>query len=319
MYEEVNKKEKQLRGKRMKQIFVNLKRFEVSRKYGGVCDYDSPVKWYQDIFTKCIELGLGKKLDMEITFFLPEAFIITVVNRLNEYPVEDVKQFHIGSQSVHSEDIKVGKNFGAFTSLMPATAAKLLGCEWTMIGHSEERKNLLSTLERAEIFPNSAGKISNVVGGLLHDKICCATEAGLKVLYCIGETAEEKGTGTQVEQEIRIKDSLTQQLSDGLENLDLKENMIVIAYEPLWAIGPGKTPPNASYIDFVTKFIKEKSHDLYGVDLTVIYGGGLKEENANEIASVKNVSGGLIALTRFSGKIGFYPEDLAKIINEYLR
>jgi triosephosphate isomerase len=92
---------------------------------------------------------------------------------------------------------------------------------------------------------------------------------------------------------------------------------VVIGYEPIWAIGPGKLPPGAGYIDFVSSAIKEVVARRFHFDPTVVYGGGLKEENAAMIASVPGIGGGLVALTQFSGDIGFYPEQLMKIIEKY--
>jgi triosephosphate isomerase len=91
----------------------------------------------------------------------------------------------------------------------------------------------------------------------------------------------------------------------------------VIGYEPVWAIGPGKTPPNSEYIAYVSNLIKDMVNSLYGFEIQVVYGGGLKEENAGMIAGISTIDGGLVALTRFSGEIGFYVEDLKKIIENY--
>lgn len=95
--------------------------------------------------------------------------------------------------------------------------------------------------------------------------------------------------------------------------LATQENL-TIAYEPIWAIGPGKPPPGAEYIAFVTKLIQAFVEHHLGFLPNVVYGGGLKEENAAAIAGIDSLSGGLVALTRFSGSIGFYPDELKKIV-----
>jgi len=92
----------------------------------------------------------------------------------------------------------------------------------------------------------------------------------------------------------------------------------VIGYEPVWAIGPGKTPPGKEYISFVSSFIKEVIQDELGFDPVVVYGGGLKVENAGMLSSIETVGGGLVALTRFTGEIGFEVEGLKRIIEEYI-
>ena len=88
---------------------------------------------------------------------------------------------------------------------------------------------------------------------------------------------------------------------------------VVIAYEPVWSIGPGKTPADKPYIQKIARFVKERTGGL-----PVVYGGGLKKDNAQMLASIDEIDGGLIALTRFTGEIGFYPEEYIEIIRTYL-
>lgn len=88
---------------------------------------------------------------------------------------------------------------------------------------------------------------------------------------------------------------------------------VVIAYEPIWSIGPGKTPAGKEYITKIAKFVKEKTN---GMD--IVYGGGLKQDNAEMLASIDEIDGGLIALTRFQGEIGYYPEEYLEIIRLYM-
>ncbi len=104
---------------------------------------------------------------------------------------------------------------------------------------------------------------------------------------------------------------LGQQLDAGLDGVD--KSRVVIGYEPVWSIGPGKTPADKSYITKIARFVKARTG---GMD--VVYGGGLKADNASMLASSEEIDGGLIALTRFSGDIGFYPEEYLEIIRLYL-
>ena len=104
---------------------------------------------------------------------------------------------------------------------------------------------------------------------------------------------------------------LGEQLSVGLEGVD--KDRVVIAYEPVWSIGPGKTPAGKEYITKIARFVKERTG---GMD--VVYGGGLKTDNAAMLASIEEIDGGLIALTRFQGEIGFYPEEYLEIVRLYL-
>ena len=87
----------------------------------------------------------------------------------------------------------------------------------------------------------------------------------------------------------------------------------MIGYEPVWSIGPGKTPAGKEYITKVARLVK----DTVG-DVPVVYGGGLKEDNAAMLAGIDEIDGGLIALTRFKGEIGFYPEEYLNIVSTYM-
>ena len=104
---------------------------------------------------------------------------------------------------------------------------------------------------------------------------------------------------------------LGEQLDAGLDGVD--RSRVVIGYEPVWSIGPGKTPAGKDYITRIARFVKERTG---GMD--VVYGGGLKADNAAMLASIEEIDGGLIALTRFQGEIGFYPEEYLEIIRLYL-
>ena len=142
----------------------------------------------------------------------------------------------------------------------------------------------------------------SAVNRLLNQEIKCAQDAGLAVLYCIGETSEEQPEWEKV---------LGEQLDVGLDGVD--KSRVVIGYEPVWSIGPGKTPAGKDYITKIARFVKERTG---GMD--VVYGGGLKADNAAMLASIEEIDGGLIALTRFQGEIGFYPDEYLEIIRLYL-
>ena len=143
---------------------------------------------------------------------------------------------------------------------------------------------------------------TRIVNQILNEEVRCALERGMKVLYCIGEKSEEQP---------RWQEVLGEQLEIGLKDAD--PSQVVIAYEPVWSIGPGKTPADKEYITKIAKFVKEKTG---GMD--IVYGGGLKKDNAAMLASIPEIDGGLIALTRFQGEIGFYPEEYLEIISLYL-
>lgn len=272
----------------MKYIFLNLKRFDIPTAMGGVNHGPDPHRWGGDIME--IQKGTVAYNDAVFAAFFPEAHILNAVNAKTED-----SNIQIGCQSVHHADVAVGGNFGAFTTGRTAKAMNALGCTWTIIGHCEERRDILYIMQQTGVADRQA------VSRLLHQKIGSAISAGLRVLYCVGETAEEQP---------RKYDVLKDQLQLGLDGIDLSQ--VVVAYEPVWAIGPGKTPPGREYIENIALYIK-------GImDVPVVYGGGLKEDNAPMLASIGAVDGGLIALTRFSGEIGFYPEEYLEIVKKYL-
>ena len=276
----------------MKHIYLNLKRFDVPVELGGV-NRLAPVKdWGAQVVEKT-QGGLEKYDSAKVEFiqFLPEAHLPgAVAARKENSPVM------LGSQGVYREDVAPGGNFGAFTTNRPAAAVKALGCEAVLIGHCEERNDKKGILAEAGVVSPEA------VNRILNQEVRCAVAAGLKVVYCIGETAEEQPDWENV---------LGGQLDTGLCGVDTEK--VVIAYEPVWSIGPGKTPADADYITKIARFVKERTN---GMD--VVYGGGLKADNAGMLAAIPEIDGGLIALTRFSGEIGFYPEEYLEIIRLYL-
>ena len=306
----------------MTNIFINLKRFEVPKHLGGICPQDDPQSWIEWVIGKTLAQAHGYESAVHFTFFLGEGLIHTAINTMKQSPHSGGSSLSIGSQGVHWQDITPGGNFGAFTSLLPAKAAKALNCTWTIIGHSEERKAKIDLLYE---FSSSIGltnyeNITKTLNTIVNREVLCALKAGLNVLLCVGETEQEKGPGNFEDQKLRIKAVLKEQLEIGLESIETVGNRpeITIGYEPIWAIGPGKTPPGADYIGFVSSHIKRCVNDISGFTPSVVYGGGLKEDNAEMIAGVKTIDGGLVALTRFSGDIGFYPDDLWKIVEKYM-
>ncbi len=276
----------------MKHIYLNLKRFDVPVELGGV-NRLAPVRDWGAAVVDGTQEGLRRYDPEKVEFvqYLPEAHLLGAAAALT--PDSPVK---LGSQGVYRMDTAVGGNFGAFTTNRPASIVKAMGCVSTLIGHCEERNDKKGILAEAGAADASA------VDRLLNQEIRCAQKAGLTVLYCIGETSEEQPQWEQV---------LGAQLDVGLEGVD--KSKVVIGYEPVWSIGPGKTPAGKDYITKIARFVKERTG---GMD--VVYGGGLKAENAAMLASIEEIDGGLIALTRFQGEIGFYPEEYLEIVRLYL-
>lgn len=276
----------------MKHLYLNLKRFDVPVEFGGV-NRVAPVADWGAFIVGSTQDALAKYDPSEVEFaqFFPEAHLLGAVGA--KKPGSPVK---VGCQGVHRADTAVGGNFGAFTTLRPASAAVALGCESVIIGHCEERNFYNDTFAEAGVSDPSA------TNRILNQEILRATERGLNVLYCIGEKSEEQPQWQEV---------LGRQLDEGLAGVD--KSKVVIGYEPVWSIGPGKTPAGKDYITMIARFVKERTG---GMD--VVYGGGLKTDNAEMLASIDEIDGGLIALTRFSGEIGWYPDEYLEIIRTYL-
>ena len=145
-------------------------------------------------------------------------------------------------------------------------------------------------IQNSDLFIYNGGENDKWVDGIL-DSIDMSKTKTLKLEDCVNLIEEDETVG--------------------LEGVD--KSKVTIAYEPVWAIGPGKIPPDADYIRKIASYVKEVTD---GMD--VVYGGGLKTDNARMLASVKEIDGGLIALPRFSGEIGFYPDEYLEIIKTYL-
>lgn len=276
----------------MKHIYLNLKRFDIPKEYGGVNTIADMKSWGEYIVSNTQEkLKQYDGEDVEFAMYFPEAHILSAAEALSQNsPVK------VGCQSVFRDDTAPGGNFGAFTSNRTGHAMKAAGCETTIIGHCEERRDKAGILAEAGVTDTAA------VNRLLNQEIKAAINAGLSVLYCIGESSQEQ---------TRWQEVLKEQLDTGLEGVDRAG--VTIAYEPVWAIGPGKTPPDGEYITMIGTYVKEVTG---GMD--VVYGGGLKADNAKMLASIPVMDGGLIALTRFQGEIGFYPDEYLEIIRTYM-
>ena len=257
----------------MKHIYLNLKRFDVPVEFGGV-NRLAPVADWASCIVKNTQEELKKYDPSEVEF----GMYFPEVHLLN------------------AAAAAVGGNFGAFTSNRPASAMVAAGCETTIIGHCEERNDKAGILAEAGVTDTDA------VNRLLNQEIKCAIARGMKVLYCIGEKSEEQEQWQEV---------LGRQLEIGLKDVDTSK--VVIAYEPIWSIGPGKTPAGKEYITKIAKFVKEKTN---GID--IVNGGSIKKDNSEMLASIDAIECRMIALKRFKGEIAYYPEEYLEIIRLYM-
>ncbi|MGE5680606.1 MAG: triose-phosphate isomerase [Bacillota bacterium] len=173
----------------------------------------------------------------------------------------------LGAQNMYFEEN------GAYTGEISAGMLKSTGCEYVILGHSERRT----------IFKES--------DQLINKKIKKALSSGLKPIFCVGETLEEREGGVT---ESVIKTQVTEGLS-GLSADDMKS--VIIAYEPVWAIGTGKTatPEQAQEVhSFIRNLVKSLYSDQVSGELIIQYGGSVKPENAATLLSQADIDGALV-------------------------
>lgn len=168
--------------------------------------------------------------------------------------------YSIGSQNISSFQDKT------ITGEVTGEQLVSLGCEYVIVGHSERRSYL------REINIDFINKITN------------ATANRLNTIYCIGETKEEREKGI-------TKTVLEKQISEVLNNVLIKD--IIIAYEPVWAIGTGIVPTNDEISDTIF-YIKDIIFEKYETKLPVLYGGSVNPDNIKELAKIKSVDGFLV-------------------------
>ena len=165
------------------------------------------------------------------------------------------------------------KEKGAYTGEVSAEMVKSTGAQWVILGHSERREYYNETPE------------------ILKEKVQLALANGLKVLFCIGETLEEREANKQNE-------VVKAELAGSVFDLSAEEwKNIVIAYEPIWAIGTGKTA-TAEQAEEIHAYIRSCVAEVYGQevadDTTILYGGSCKASNAPELFAKPDIDGGLI-------------------------
>jgi len=162
---------------------------------------------------------------------------------------------------------------GAYTGEVSVEMIKAVGCQWVILGHSERRQYYGETDEKLVV------------------KTKLALEAGLGVILCVGENLDQREAGEHFEVcEAQIKNVLFNFSAE-----DLKK--VIVAYEPVWAIGTGKTA-TAEQAEEIHAYIRKVLADKFGAavaeDMTILYGGSCKPSNAAELFAQKDIDGGLI-------------------------
>ncbi len=162
---------------------------------------------------------------------------------------------------------------GAYTGEISPVQLRDAGCQYVIIGHSERRKYFKED------------------DALINKKVRTAIKEGLIPILCVGETLQEREEGKTIE-------VIETQLSGGLRELSLEDmQKVVIAYEPVWAIGTGKTatPQQAEEVHrFIREWIKDKFSSPLAENLRILYGGSIKPTNIADLMKEEDVDGGLV-------------------------
>lgn len=188
----------------------------------------------------------------------------------------------IGAQNMHWEEK------GAYTGEISPQMLKSIGVEYVIIGHSERRQYFAETDET------------------VNKKVKAAHNVGLKPIVCIGETLKQRETGI-------VKDVITSQVRLGLKDLTKDQiESTIVAYEPIWAIGTGKTATKEESNETI-KWIRKEISAMYGNEsankVIIQYGGSIKPENAKELFEMSDIDGGLV------GGASLKPDEFAQIVN----
>ena len=189
----------------------------------------------------------------------------------------------VGAQNVHWAEN------GAFTGEISAEMLVSSGVEYVIIGHSERRQYFGET------------------DATVNARMKAALKAGLKVIVCVGETLEEREGN-------KTNEVLGRQIKEGFADIAAADMAnIIVAYEPVWAIGTGKTA-TPEMAEETHKFIRETVSAIFGGDvagaLRIQYGGSMKPENARELVAQADIDGGLI------GGAALKADSFAKLITE---
>ena len=189
---------------------------------------------------------------------------------------------HLGAQNMHWEEK------GAYTGEISGEMLESVGVEYVIIGHSERRQYFGETDE------------------IVNKKIKSAFENNLKPIVCVGESLEQKEEGKTE----KIITEQTQKALEGLTNEQIVNT--IIAYEPIWAIGTGKTATSEDANNSI-KAIRNKIKEIYGEEISqnvmILYGGSVKSTNARELFETSDIDGALV------GGASLKADEFAKIVN----
>lgn len=196
-----------------------------------------------------------------------------------------IKEASGTSLKLGAQDVSAHEK-GAYTGQVSANMLKEMACEYAIVGHSERREYNHESNE------------------LVADKFFAAMEAGITPILCVGETLEQR----EADQTAEI---VLAQLNAVLQNAEHRMQRFVLAYEPVWAIGTGKTatPDEAQEVHQLLREEIAKSDRTLANSVQILYGGSVKVDNAESLFSMPDIDGGLI------GGASLIPEQFIEICN----
>ena len=228
-------------------------------------------------------LALSHTLDRRhrVVVAVPYPYLIMVRDMIGDH-----EYFYPGAQNVHHED------FGAYTGEVSAPMLKSIGIRYVIFGHSERRQ------------------LFNEDDEIIRKKVDKVLEYEMKPIFCCGEPLEVREAGNE-------REFVKSQLENSIFHLSPQEfKNVVIAYEPIWAIGTGKTatPDQAQAMHFyLRRLIMEKYGEIVANTTSILYGGSVKADNAAELFGAPSVDGGLV------GGASLIAADFEKIIESLKR
>lgn len=229
-------------------------------------------------------IELAKRLKENIKNIQEEVVVLCppFTSLLSVYEIIKNSPIKLGAQNISWE------KEGAYTGEVSPSMIKDVGCEFVIVGHSERRKYF------------------NENDAIVNKKIKLAISSGLTPIVCVGETLEERESGV-------AEDTVISQLNNGFVNINEEDmSKLVIAYEPVWAIGTGKTA-TPEIADGMHLVIRNQLSKLYSTELSnnisILYGGSVKPDNVDSLMSQENIDGALV------GGAALDSESFNRIVN----
>ncbi len=229
-----------------------------------------------DLANNLVEFSKEFDKNREILICAPFTALYALKKVLNGSKIK------LGAQNMHFEES------GAYTGEISAIMLKDIGVDYVLIGHSERRQYFSESDE------------------FLNKKIKTALKFNLKPILCVGETLEQREANAE-------KETVRSQIINGLHDINIEcLKNIVIAYEPVWAIGTGKTATSKQaneIISYIRSVIKELYNDSVSENIIIQYGGSVKGSNASEIMAESDIDGALV------GGASLKADEFIKIIS----